>query len=258
MTKPRLSFLDDDRLRGLVAALASIAIHAILIGLLSLRIPSFAVRGDAEAPTLFVSLQEGDGGEPATAAPGASAKVAVVQESKAVASPEVGEEAPHVAPPQEAAKDSDGDQGGEPSQGGAATATNTGLSGFQGGVSGASGSEDAGTGYGGTGEGTNDVLGADPAAAFVARVGAALQARKTYPEAARRRGAEGVVRLRLRVSEDGHLVSATIASSSGSGLLDHAALALASSVFPQENQSQRELTFVLAVKYSLGQATVGK
>jgi protein TonB len=92
---------------------------------------------------------------------------------------------------------------------------------------------------------------ADPATAFVARVGAALQARKTYPDAARRRGAEGVVRLKLRVSDDGRLVSATIASSSGSGLLDHAALELASSVFPQENQAQRELTFVLAVKYSL-------
>jgi len=241
MTKPRSSLLDDDRLRGLVAALASIAIHAILIGLLSLRIPAFAVKGDAEAPTLFVSLQEGEGGEGAAAesrpvslkrslAPLAPAKVDAVQASNVVASSDVGEEPSPVAPPpQEAAKDSDGDQSGGPSPDAVA-------------VSGVSSSGDSGTGGG---------MIADPATAFVARVGAALQARKTYPDAARRRGAEGVVRLKLRVSDDGRLVSATIASSSGSGLLDHAALELASSVFPQENQAQRELTFVLAVKYSL-------
>ena len=91
----------------------------------------------------------------------------------------------------------------------------------------------------------------DPGTVFAARVGAAIEARKTYPEAARRRGAEGVVRLRLRVSSDGRLVSARLAVSSGSSLLDRAALGLASSVFPLDNPARRELEFALAVRYSL-------
>jgi protein TonB len=91
----------------------------------------------------------------------------------------------------------------------------------------------------------------DPGAVFAARVGAAIEARKTYPEAARRRGAEGVVRLRLRVSPDGRLVAARLAAGSGSSLLDRAALGLASSVFPLDNPARRELEFALAVRYSL-------
>jgi protein TonB len=91
----------------------------------------------------------------------------------------------------------------------------------------------------------------DSGAELAARVGAAFEARKTYPEAARRRGAEGVVRLRLRVSGDGRLLAAKLAASSGSSLLDRAALELASSVFPLDNTARRELEFVLAVRYSL-------
>jgi protein TonB len=86
---------------------------------------------------------------------------------------------------------------------------------------------------------------------FAARVGVAIEAHKTYPEAARRKGAQGVVRLRLRVAADGRLLAAKLASSSGSSLLDHAALELAASVFPQDNAARREFEFLLAVKYSL-------
>jgi protein TonB len=93
--------------------------------------------------------------------------------------------------------------------------------------------------------------GGDAAAELAARVGAAIQARKAYPEAARRRGAEGVVRLKLRVSGDGRLVAARLAASSGSSLLDRAALDLASSVFPVDNPARRDFELVLAVKYSL-------
>lgn len=92
----------------------------------------------------------------------------------------------------------------------------------------------------------------DPAAILAARVGAAIEERKTYPEAARRRGSEGVVRLRLRLSSDGRLIAATLASSSGSSLLDLAALDLAASVFPLDNIVRKELELVLAVRYSLG------
>ncbi len=82
-------------------------------------------------------------------------------------------------------------------------------------------------------------------------VSAAIEARKTYPEAARRRGAEGLVRLTLRVSGDGRLIAAKLASSSGSTLLDRAALDLASSVFPVDNIARKELELVMAVAYSL-------
>ncbi len=93
----------------------------------------------------------------------------------------------------------------------------------------------------------------DPSAELASRVSAAIEARKTYPEAARRRGAEGLVRLKLHVSGDGRLLAAKIAASSGSSLLDRAALALAYSVFPLDNIARRELDLVLAVRYSLSE-----
>jgi TonB family protein len=93
--------------------------------------------------------------------------------------------------------------------------------------------------------------GRDLSAELAANISAAIEARKTYPEAARRRGAEGIVRLRLRLSGDGRLLAASLAASSGSALLDRAALDLASSVFPLDNIVRRELELVLAVNYSL-------
>lgn len=100
------------------------------------------------------------------------------------------------------------------------------------------------------GGGRADAAG-DSAAELAARLSSAIEARKTYPEAARRRGAEGLVRLRLRVSDEGLLVSAKLAESSGSALLDRAALDLASSVFPIDNTAHRGLELLLAVSYAL-------
>jgi len=88
-------------------------------------------------------------------------------------------------------------------------------------------------------------------AALAERVGSAIEARKTYPEAARRRGTEGVVALGLRVAEDGRLLAAKLAASSGSTLLDRSALDLASSVFPVDNLARRELELVVSVRYEL-------
>jgi len=88
-------------------------------------------------------------------------------------------------------------------------------------------------------------------AVLTARVSAALEARKKYPEAARRRGAEGVVALRLRVAEDGRLLAAKLAASSGSALLDRAALDLASSIFPVDNAARKELELAVSVRYEL-------
>jgi TonB family protein len=86
---------------------------------------------------------------------------------------------------------------------------------------------------------------------LAALVGRAIEARKTYPEAARRRGAEGIVALILRVAVDGRLLAAKLAASSGSTLLDRAALDLASSVFPVDNIAGRELELSLSVRYEL-------
>ena len=99
--------------------------------------------------------------------------------------------------------------------------------------------------------GDSDAALGDPVAALAAHVNAAIEARKTYPEAALRRGTEGVVALRLRVAGDGRLLSAKLEASSGSSLLDRAALDLASSVFPVDNLAGRELELVVSVRYEL-------
>jgi len=93
--------------------------------------------------------------------------------------------------------------------------------------------------------------GGESVAALAERVGSAIEARKTYPETARRRGAEGIVALKLRVAGDGRLLVAKLVASSGSTLLDRAALDLAASVFPVDNIVGRELELSLSVRYEL-------
>ena len=73
---------------------------------------------------------------------------------------------------------------------------------------------DAGAGQGGT-----------PAAAVNHHASYLHNPRPRYPPLARRRGWEGVVRLRVRVLEDGSCDQANIATSSGHESLDEAALA---------------------------------
>ncbi len=51
----------------------------------------------------------------------------------------------------------------------------------------------------------------------------AANAAPRYPEAARRRGVEGTVSIRLHVAPDGRVIRAEVARSSGSALLDEAA-----------------------------------
>ena len=55
-----------------------------------------------------------------------------------------------------------------------------------------------------------------------------VSVRPVYPRQARRRGIEGVVVVRLRVADDGSVTSVRIGSSSGSDVLDQAALEAAS------------------------------
>jgi len=92
---------------------------------------------------------------------------------------------------------------------------------------------------------------ADPAAALSARLGAFIEKNKIYPPAARRRGTKGVVYLSLSVNAKGELSSIKSARSSGSRLLDEAAINLLRSAFPLEQGPGRELNLVLAIRYDL-------
>jgi TonB family protein len=91
----------------------------------------------------------------------------------------------------------------------------------------------------------------DPALALLDSVQARMAALLSYPEAARRRGAEGSARVALSVAPDGTLLKSRIASSSGSALLDSAALALARSAFPTKNPAAASVELEIAVGYRL-------
>ncbi|MGO8692329.1 MAG: TonB family protein [Rectinemataceae bacterium] len=91
----------------------------------------------------------------------------------------------------------------------------------------------------------------DAERAFFGRIREAIDRHKQYPQAARMRGTEGTVRVHLSISAEGRLMRVELASSSGSSLLDRAALDLVASVFPMSNPTGRKLDPVLAVSYSL-------
>jgi protein TonB len=71
-----------------------------------------------------------------------------------------------------------------------------------------------------------------PPQAYVAGLLAHLKRRHEYPSAARSRREEGLVMLRLEIAADGSLRSCVIEQSSGSQILDAAALALARGAAP--------------------------
>ena len=87
--------------------------------------------------------------------------------------------------------------------------------------------------------------------AYFALIRAAIERGKVYPPAARMRGTEGTVRLRLSISAEGRLLHAALSSSSGSSLLDQAALDLVAKVFPLANPTGRRLDPAITVNYSL-------
>ena len=81
-----------------------------------------------------------------------------------------------------------------------------------------------------------------------------LSAAKTYPDEARRRAEEGRVTIRFTVDRSGRVLDATIIGSSGSQLLDQAALALLRQAslpaFPV-SMMQAQMTITTALRYSL-------
>ena len=91
------------------------------------------------------------------------------------------------------------------------------------------------------------------AAAWRSAWSAALNWNRHYPEAARARGEQGTVRLALTIDRGGRVVSARLIASSGSSILDQAALEMARHVsgrpLPPEMGSSVSLT--VPVRYSI-------
>lgn len=89
---------------------------------------------------------------------------------------------------------------------------------------------------------------------WAASVSGWLASRKTYPEAARLRGEEGRVAVRFTVDRSGRVMGAAIVSSSGSALLDEAALGLLRQAvlpaFPAD-MTQASITITTTMRYSL-------
>jgi protein TonB len=91
------------------------------------------------------------------------------------------------------------------------------------------------------------------AAAWRGAWSAAMNWNRHYPEAARTRGEQGTVRLALTIDRGGHVVSARLIGSSGSPILDQAALEMARNAsgrpLPPEMGSSVNLT--VPVRYSI-------
>jgi periplasmic protein TonB len=102
---------------------------------------------------------------------------------------------------------------------------------------------------GGTGSGTETGGAAESAAAslLLARAQAALR----YPEAARRRGTEGIVGLRIELDRTGALANLQVVRSSGSALLDRAAGDAVRTSLPVPNPEGRPIAFELSVRFTL-------
>jgi TonB family protein len=252
------------RRRSLVAFAASVAIHSAFFALL------FCLRAAPPgAPgSLAISLQGAEGGHAGEARAGIAPRSAPKGSGEnrlgdrknepnagedGVKSPRPGETPGDTPGPAEGAAQTEGaiassrasSSDGNPSTSGnpSTNGTSEAGKGLAAGESGAEGGAIAGGGASARG---------DPAAALSAQVLAAVEARKTYPDAARRRGTEGRVRLRFSVAQDGRLLSAKLVASSGSALLDRSALELFASVFPVENAAGRGFdNLELSINYGI-------
>lgn len=90
---------------------------------------------------------------------------------------------------------------------------------------------------------------------ITAQLSTYIEAHKTYPEAARRRGAEGTVRITATIDAHGNPLRIVITYGSGSRLLDEAALAALRAAFPVARQGSAPLDLDLAIHYSLRSAS---
>jgi protein TonB len=80
-----------------------------------------------------------------------------------------------------------------------------------------------------------------------------LSINRAYPEAARARGEQGVVRVSITFGRSGHAISAQVVGSSGSAILDQAALASArqASLPPLPPEMGSSITRIVPIRYSI-------
>lgn len=114
----------------------------------------------------------------------------------------------------------------------------------------------SGHGYGegsGAGQGSGDsgAVGTGTAPFDVQGFWSVLNQNKEYPYMAVRRGIEGTVGLAISLDGDGNLMSVEVVSSSGSSLLDEAAVAGARKSCPYPNASGRPISIETTVVFKL-------
>ena len=78
-----------------------------------------------------------------------------------------------------------------------------------------------------------------------------IDQRKVYPPAARKRRIEGTVVCELEVDPAGNLDGVRVVGTSGSAILDDAAVALLTGIFPIKNPAGAPLILVKTIRYSL-------
>ncbi len=91
---------------------------------------------------------------------------------------------------------------------------------------------DLGTGPGAAERQSEVPGGATTEIELLQRIDALVSRNLVYPPLARKRNIEGAVRLSLLIGKDGSLIKSSITSSSGSSILDKAAMALVEGIFP--------------------------
>jgi protein TonB len=85
----------------------------------------------------------------------------------------------------------------------------------------------------------------------LARLSSLIATQKTYPEAARRRNSEGVVKIGVIIRSDGSLKSSKLVARSGSAVLDRAASDLLKELFPITFNLADEMEVVVTISYKL-------
>ena len=78
-----------------------------------------------------------------------------------------------------------------------------------------------------------------------------IEEEMVYPYVARKKGLQGVVRLTVRLDEEGNLLEVSIAESSGYRVLDNAAAALIERVVPYRHNLGTILSVEIPIRYSL-------
>lgn len=110
------------------------------------------------------------------------------------------------------------------------------------------------SGRGSTGK-TRSTDGAASDASFKSEVLARLRSAKRYPDAARKKGMEGVAVLSFTISASGRVTSARIVKGSGYALLDQATLAMARNAQPfpaiPASFARSQMTFRVPVQFNI-------